>query len=285
MPSPKTRPPDLSIYSSSDDLRNSLKSLRKKSGLLTYQTLMRRMIEHVSVDEHLEEAIRAYYVANSPRWINGKNPITIRFRLDEDTLDLARALAFRICAKGSLSEVGRVIVRYYASHTRVPGLISSLQEEPKNNIAAAERVQPAIIPFEPRKKKKEEEVVYKATSFNLDTETAKLLAELVQTTHTKSMALVSQLIEEYLADDDRFTVLRHSDALLEEHPASKDIVLKRFNFTERINDLLLDLTKKVLFNKNKSAMLRALIKVEAELQGLRWKENTGQERERMVQPA
>jgi hypothetical protein len=58
---------------------------------------------------------------------------------------------------------------------------------------------------------------------------------------------------------------------LEDPPSSKSIVVKRFNFTKETNALLEDLCVNVLASSNKSAMIRALIKVEAELQGIRGK--------------
>jgi hypothetical protein len=116
-----------------------------------------------------------------------------------------------------------------------------------------------------------EEIEYIATSFNLDIETVDLLAELVKTTHVKYLALMSQLIEQYLADDARFKILSESDVLLEDPPSSESIVVKRFNFTTDIDALLEYLCENVLASKNKSAMIRTLIKVEAELQGLRGK--------------
>jgi hypothetical protein len=116
-----------------------------------------------------------------------------------------------------------------------------------------------------------EEIEYITTSFNLDIETVDLLAVLVKTTHVKYLALMSQLIEQYLADDARFKILSESDVLLEDPPSSESIVVKRFNFTTDIDALLEYLCENVLASKNKSAMIRALIKVEAELQGLRGK--------------
>jgi hypothetical protein len=47
--------------------------------------------------------------------------------------------------------------------------------------------------------------------------------------------------------------------------------VKRFNFTTETNSLLEDLCLNILASSNKSAMIRALIKVEAELQGIRGK--------------
>jgi hypothetical protein len=89
--------------------------------------------------------------------------------------------------------------------------------------------------------------------------------------HLKPLALVSQLIEQYIADDLRYKVLTESDVVVEPAPRSQDIVVKRFNFTDEVSAQLSYLCKKVLFSKNKSAMIRILIKVEAELQELRSK--------------
>jgi hypothetical protein len=144
---------------------------------------------------------------------------------------------------------------------------------------AADRLPSMVVPFVDRSivmgKRADgdqtEEIEYIATSFNLDIETVDLLAELVKTTHVKYLALMSQLIEQYLADDARFKILSESDVLLEDPPSSESIVVKRFNFTTDIDALLEYLCENVLASKNKSAMIRALIKVEAELQGLRGK--------------
>src|ERR1035437_5957381 len=277
MPSPKTTEQALYIYVS-DGLRKNLKSLKADSGL-TYRKLTRRMIEEVSANERLEEAIRSYFLDHSSNWVDSNQIIKIRICQDDETLALASALAFRICGTGSISEVCRLIIRYYVDHSLVRGLMSSLKAAPKRTVAAADRSPSTVVPFVDRSLVKEkrydgegdEEVKYIATSFNLDTETVDLLAELVKTMHVKYLALTTHLIEQYLADDKRFKILRESDVLLEAPPSSKSIVVKRFNFTTETNSLLEDLCLNILASSNKSAMIRALIKVEAELQGIRGK--------------
>ena len=277
MPSPKTTEQALYIYVS-DGLRKNLKSLKADSGL-TYRKLTRRMIEEVSANERLEEAIRSYFLDHNSNWEDSNQTIKIKISQDDETLALASALAFRICGTGSISEVCRLIIRYYVDHALVRGLLSSLNAEPKNIVPAADRLPSMVVPFVDRSivmgKRADgdqtEEIEYIATSFNLDIETVDLLAELVKTTHVKYLALMSQLIEQYLADDARFKLLSESDVLLEDPPSSESIVVKRFNFTTDIDALLEYLCENVLASKNKSAMIRALIKVEAELQGLRGK--------------
>jgi hypothetical protein len=277
MPSPKTTEQALYIYVS-DGLRKNLKSLKADSGL-TYRKLTRRMIEEVSANERLEEAIRSYFLDHNSNWEDSNQTIKIKISQDDETLALASALAFRICGTGSISEVCRLIIRYYVDHALVRGLLSSLSAEPKNIVPAADRLPSMVVPFVDRSivmgKRADgdqtEEIEYIATSFNLDIETVDLLAELVKTTHVKYLALMSQLIEQYLADDARFKILSESDVLLEDPPSSESIVVKRFNFTTDIDALLEYLCENVLASKNKSAMIRTLIKVEAELQGLRGK--------------
>jgi hypothetical protein len=277
MPSPKTTEQALYIYVS-DGLRKNLKSLKADSGL-TYRKLTRRMIEEVSANERLEEAIRSYFLDHNSNWEDSNQTIKVKISQDDETLALASALAFRICGTGSISEVCRLIIRYYVDHALVRGLLSSLNAEPKNIVPAADRLPSMVVPFVDRSivmgKRADgdqtEEIEYIATSFNLDIETVDLLAELVKTTHVKYLALMSQLIEQYLADDARFKILSESDVLLEDPPSSVSIVVKRFNFTTDIDALLEYLCENVLASKNKSAMIRALIKVEAELQGLRGK--------------
>ena len=280
MPSPKTTDQALYIYVS-DGLRKNLKSLKADSGL-TYRKLTRRMIEEVSANERLEEAIRSYFLDHNSNWEDSNQTIKIKISQDDETLALASALAFRICGTGSISEVCRLIIRYYVDHALVRGLLSSLNAEPKNIVPAADRLPSMVVPFVDRSivmgKRADgdqtEEIEYIATSFNLDIETVDLLAELVKTTHVKYLALMSQLIEQYLADDARFKILSESDVLLEDPPSSESIVVKRFNFTTDIDALLEYLCENVLASKNKSAMIRALIKVEAELQGLRRKKKS-----------
>jgi hypothetical protein len=275
MPSPKTSEQALYIYVS-ESLRNSLTSLKTKSKL-TYRKLTRRMIEEVSANERLEEAIRSYLLDHMSA--DSNQTIKIRICQDDETLALASALAFRICGTGSISEVCRVIIRYYVDHALVHGLMSSLKAAPKKVVAVADKSPSTIVQFVDRslaKKKSnargaDEGVEYIATSFNLDTETVDLLAELVKTMHVKYLALMSELIEQYMADDVRYKILSESDVLLEDPPSTKSIVVKRFNFTTEVNALLEALCENVLASSNKSAMIRALIKAEAELQGLRGK--------------
>ena len=283
--STKTSEQALYIYVN-DDLRDGLKSL-KFQYRLNYRKLTRRMIEEVSANDLLEEAIRSYFLERSSSWTDSNKISKIRVHQNDETLALASALAFRICGTGSISEVCRLIIRYYVDHSRVRGLMSTLQEAPKKIVAAAEMAATAVVPFVPRAAitkiddgAAEKETEYIATSFNLDVETVDLLASLVKTMRVKYLELVSQLIEQYLADDARFKILSESDVLLEDPPSSESLVMKRFNFTTDIDALLEYLCETVLASTNKSAMIRALIKVEAELQGLREKPQSKRRRRR-----
>jgi len=283
--STKTSEQALYIYVN-DDLRDGLKSL-KFQYRLNYRKLTRRMIEEVSANDLLEEAIRSYFLERSSSWTDSNKISKIRVHQNDETLALASALAFRICGTGSISEVCRLIIRYYVDHSRVRGLMSTLQEAPKKIVAAAEMAATAVVPFVPRAAitkiddgAAEKETEYIATSFNLDVETVDLLASLVKTMRVKYLELVSQLIEQYLADDARFKILSESDVLLEDPPNSESLVMKRFNFTTDIDALLEYLCETVLASTNKSAMIRALIKVEAELQGLREKPQSKRRRRR-----
>ena len=279
MPSPKAKHYALYIYSNHDDLRGKLEALRDHSGL-TFRTLTRRMFEEVHAQPRLEEAIRSEFLQNGSDPIDGNRPRTIRIAHDEETLALASALAFRICGSGSVSEVSRLIVRYYAAHASVDGsLVSSLQIEPKKIAVGDSAPNPAVPFLTPPTKlarnkpgdPESEKTKYIATSYNLDIESVELLDGMVPRMHLKPLALVSQLIEQYIADDLRYKVLTESDVVVEPAPRSQDIVVKRFNFTDEVSAQLSYLCKKVLFSKNKSAMIRILIKVEAELQELRGK--------------
>lgn len=274
----------------SENLRDSFKALKDDYGL-PYRKLTRRMIEEVSSNERLEQAIRSYFLDPGSNWEGSNQTIKIRICQDEETIALASALAFSICGTGSVSEVCRLIIRYYVDHEMVDGLMSTLQDAPKKIVVSSDKSASSIIPFVPRSSEKRTdddkekvEVEYIATSFNLDIETVDLLAVLVKTLQVKYLALVSQLIEQYLADDTRFAILKNSGVLLETPPTAKDIVVKRFNFTTEIDALLEFLCANVLASKNKSAMIRALIKVESELQGIRGKKRTKRRRGRARSP-
>jgi hypothetical protein len=290
MPPPKTSEQALYIYVS-ESLRKALNSLKadsrlksaKKAPRMTYRKLMRRMIEEVSASDKLEAAVRSYFLDHNSRPADSNQTIKIRICQDEETLALASALAFRIRGTGNISEVCRLIIRYYVDHSLVHGLVSSLKAESNKIVVAADQAKAMVVPFveSPRISlmrrgygDHREKTKYIATSFYLDTETVDLLAEFVQRMHVKSIAFTSQLIEQYLADDIRFKILKDSDVLLEDPPSSKSSVVKRFNFTKETNALLEDLCVNVLASSNKSAMIRALIKVEAGLQGIRGKRRT-----------
>ena len=75
MPSPKTTEQALYIYVS-DGLRKNLKSLKADSGL-TYRKLTRRMIEEVSANERLEEAIRSYFLDHNSNWDDSNKTIKV----------------------------------------------------------------------------------------------------------------------------------------------------------------------------------------------------------------
>jgi len=295
---PKTSEQALYIYVS-ERLQKALNSLKgdtrlksaKKTPRMTYRKLMRRMIEEVSANDKLEAAIRKYFLDQSSHLADTNQTIKIRICQDEETRALASALAFSICGTGSMSQVCRLIIRYYVDHSLVHGLLSSLNAEPSKIVGAADQAAAMVVPFVDdayielmRERKglvdKREEVKYIATSFNLDTETVDLLAQLVKRMRVKYLALTSKLIEQYIADDLRFNTLRDSDVLLEKPPGSNSIVVKRFNFTTETNSLLDDLCVNILASSNKSAMIRALIKVEAELQGIRRKRRPNSRRAR-----
>jgi hypothetical protein len=287
---PKTNEQALYIYVN-ESLRKALNLLKadsrlksaKKAPRMTYRKLMRRMIEEVSADDRLVTAIQSYFLDHSSSLAESNQTIKIRIYRDEQTMALASALAFRIRGTGNISEVCRLIIRYYIDHSLVHGLVSSLKAESNRIAVAADQADAMVAPFVevPRIAlmrrgygNQREKPEYIPTSFYLDTETVDLLAVFVQRMHVKSIPLTSQLIEQYLADDIRFKILRDSDVLLEDAPSSKSIVVKRFNFTKETHALLEELCVKILASSNKSAMIRALIKVEAELQGIRGKRRT-----------
>jgi hypothetical protein len=272
----------LYIYTNNNDLRDTLKSLKDVTGL-TYCKLMRRMIEEVSANERLAAAVQSYYLQNNSAWVDNNDRTTIRISLDQETLDLASSLAFRICGTGSISEVGRVIVRYYADHAANVALFSRLAEAPKKTIGAAApaMVVPFVtIPVKRQRRKMQsshpkDKVEYKKTVYNLDIESVDLLGQMVTKMRLKYLALVSLLIEQYNADKTRFQTLLNSNVLLEDPPHATELVAKRFNFTEEIDGLLDYLCENIPVSDNRSALIRALIKVEAELQGLRGRRPRG----------
>ena len=149
--STKTSEQALYIYVN-DDLRDGLKSLKYQSRL-NYRKLTRRMIEEVSANDLLEEAIRSYFLDRSPSWTDSNKINKIRVHQNDETLALASALAFRICGTGSISEVCRLIIRYYVDHSRVGGLMSTLQEAPKKIVAAAEMAATAVVKMERQRKR------------------------------------------------------------------------------------------------------------------------------------
>src|ERR1035438_5468497 len=193
---PKTSEQALYIYVS-ERLQEALNALKndarlksaKKAPRMTYRKLMRRMLEEVSASDKLAEAIRAYYLDHTSSLADSNQTIKIRICQDEETRSLASELAFRICGTGSMSEVCRLIIRYYVDHSTVHGLLSSLKAEPSKIAGAADQAAAMVVPFVDdsyielmRERKglvdKGEEVKYIATSFNLDTETVDLLAQL-----------------------------------------------------------------------------------------------------------
>ena len=176
------------------------------------------MIEEVSANERLEEAIRSYLLDHICR-ADRNQTIKIRICQDEETLALASALAFRICGhRQHFRGVPRnhsLLCRSRAC-PRPNVLIESCAQ--RKVVAVADRVPASTIvqfvdSLSQRKKKsnasrcRDEGVEYIATSFNLDTETVDLLAELVKTMHVKYLALMSELIEQYMADDVRYKIL------------------------------------------------------------------------------
>jgi hypothetical protein len=239
------------IVSDNNELQELLKTMKERSGL-TYRQLLRQMIEQVSASEELREKVKAYYNSfgapcSGPRKL-------IEISLDDQTIALASSLAYQLLGKGHLSELGRLLIRYYA--TKGPKALAHQPIFPKNNVVSIR--QPIS---------QGDDTPKIATSYRLDVETVALLGMLVQSMQMKNNELLSYLIQKYKADEDLFDQLRRSPAWVAQI-AAVDPVIKRFNLSPKIESLLTKLSYKTLGTSNRSAMIRALIRIEADLQGL-----------------
>jgi hypothetical protein len=110
---------DISIYSNNNDLSDALKALKEESGRkknskrLTYRKLLRQMIEEVSASDRLREKVVDYYNTYGATWADDGERTEVRITLGEPTFHLATALAFQLCGTGKLSELGRLLIRFY----------------------------------------------------------------------------------------------------------------------------------------------------------------------------
>jgi hypothetical protein len=266
------REPHLSaiyIYSNNREFLKLLGTLKKRTGL-TYRKLLRQMIEEVSASELLREKVQAHYDSFGATWKDegAKKRKLVRISQDEKTIALASDLAFQLC-NGSLSELVRLLIRFYAAEGVTVGeYISSTQDpkaladepiSPKNNVVSI-RQHSSEGEDEPKEPKI-------PSSFTLDVETVALLGMLVQSMQMKSQELVSFLIEKYAANDDLLEELCQAPAWAAQI-AAVNTVIKRFNFSETIESLLSDISYATIGASNKSAMIRALIRIEADLRGL-----------------
>jgi hypothetical protein len=254
------------IYSNNNELEELLKSLKESSGL-TYRKLLRQMIEEVSASERLRKKVQAHYNSFGATWTDDGARKVIRISEDEKTVALGSALAFQLCGNGSLSELARLLIRFYAAEGVAVGeSVTSTPDSkaPDNQPASPKNNVVSIRPHSSLQNDGEPKI---ATSFTLDVETVALLGMLVQNMQMKNNELVSFLIEKYAANEELLDQLRRSPAWAAQI-AAVNTVIKRFNFSAQIESLLTYISYKAIGASNKSAMIRALIRIEADLQDL-----------------
>jgi hypothetical protein len=103
---------------------------------------------------------------------------------------------------------------------------------------------------------------------NLDEETVSLLAMLVRKMHMRNNELVTHLVEKYAANEHKLKAL-HKGPHWEAQISANNTVIKRFNFSKQIVKLMTSVSFRAIGTKNKSAMIRAFIRIEADLRGLK----------------
>jgi hypothetical protein len=271
MPSERKREYDISIYSHNDDLSDVLKALKEESGL-TYRKLLRQMIEEVSASERLRKKVLDYYNTYAATWTDGGERTVVRITLDEPTFALATALAFQLCGNGKLSELGRLLIRFYeAEGDSVGKYVKSTDRISLEVVQASLPKRSNVVSIRSHGKKgvgEPETPSKKPTSVTLDEETVSLLGMLVQKMHMKNNELVSHLVEKYAANEHKLKELHKSPAW-EAQISAVNTVIKRFNFSEQIVHLLTSVSFRAIGTKNKSALIRAFIRIEADLRELR----------------
>jgi hypothetical protein len=229
------------------------------------------MIEEVSASKQLRKKVQAHYNSFGATWRDEGARKLVRISQDEKTIALASALAFQLCGNGSLSELVRLLVRFYAAEgvpvgkyvtsTQDPEALADDPISPKNNVVS-------IRQHSSQEGEEETKETKIPSSFTLDVETVALLGMLVQSMQMKNNELVSFLIEKYAAaNEDLLDQLCQSPAWAAQI-AAVNTVIKRFNFSETIESLLTDISFTTIGASNKSAMIRALIRIEADLRGL-----------------
>ncbi|RZU29084.1 hypothetical protein [Edaphobacter modestus] len=268
MPKKKTDDPAVYIYSSNNELQRILKTLQENSRL-TYRQLLRQMIEEVSASDKLREKVAAYYRQFGPDWETPGPRTIIRISQDENTIALASVLAFELCGTGSVAKLARLLVRFYATERKM-----ELQPTPTHKKLTPRRdlkKKVAVSNIVPIRSKGTQGIGGEpkiAMSFNLDIETDELLRQLMQVHHKKGNHLVSFLAEKYAADEKHIKAIRKS-VVEESEDGTKRAVLKRINLTEIADSLITHLSFASIGSSNKSAMIRALIRLEAAAQKLR----------------
>jgi hypothetical protein len=261
---------DISIYSNNEDLQDVLKALKEESGL-SYRKLLRQMIEEVSASERLRKKVLDHYNTYGANWTDDGERTVVRITLDEPTFALATALAFQLCGTGKLSELGRLLIRFYeAEGDSVRKYVKSTDRLSIQVVQASLPKRSNVVSIRSHGKKgdgKTETPPKKPTSVTLDEETVSLLGMLVQSMHMRNNDLVSHLIEKYAANEHKLKVLHKSPAW-EAQISAVNTVIKRFNFGEQIEHLMTSVSYRAIGTTNKSAMIRAFIRIEADLRGL-----------------
>jgi hypothetical protein len=262
---------DISIYSNNNDLSDVLKALKEKSGF-TYRKLLRQMIEEVSASERLRKKVLDHYNTYGATWADDGKRTEVRITLGEPTFHLATALAFQLCGNGKLSELGRLLIRFYETEgDSVRKYVKSTDRLSLEVVRANLPKKSNVVSIRTHGKKGDGKLKTppkKPTSVTLDEETVSLLGMLVQKMHMRNNELVTHLVEKYAANEHKLKELHKSPAW-EAQISAVNTVIKRFNFNKQIVNLMTSVSFRAIGTKNKSAMIRAFIRIEADLQGLK----------------
>ncbi len=228
---------------------------------------MRRMIEEVSASDRLRKRVLAFYDDQRSIWKDDGMRKIIRISQDEETLALAQSLAFQLCGSGRLSELGRLLIRFYAAHGGEATLYSNLAKPGNPKLTLVKKIPHNVTPIRAEVTPADTQPKVPNT-FTLDPEAVTLLGALSLHLQKKNSDLVSYLIEGFTADEQRLEELRRWLASADPQEAGQSKVTKRLQLTPQIDALLSYLSYMILGTVNKSATIRALIKCEAGRKGL-----------------
>jgi hypothetical protein len=226
------------------------------------------MIEEVGSSDRLQNKVLAFLDRTEGFWIDSgkRKDFYITCGIEEDVRSLAETMAFALLGHGSLSELCRLLVRFYAVRNK-------LIEEPTRPPRASKKSQVKLkaenkvisisdkTAQSTRAKLARKVPTDMSVSFTIDKQTNEYIKRLVQSMEKKRMSVLRTIIEDAGMNEGKMKALQtfYNKEWSTRPPQGKVSLYARFNYSPQVDALLLYLSKRVTGKENKSRMIRVLV--------------------------